>query len=663
MKILFIVESPTKANTIKKLLDDIDGNNEYIVKATLGHVRDLDKKGLGVDLSTFECTYTLLDGRKKLLQGLKTEMKGCESVYIASDNDREGEIIAWHLMEVLQPKCYKRVTFNEVTADGLKLALANLHDIRPNIVNSQMTRRIIDRIVGYNFSPLLGREFDVSMSKISSGRVQSACLKLLVDREQKREAMVNEPVTYKAYAKLDIGLARLLTVYCNNIDNFETVLNNKWSIKHIESKRRKLIPNAPFTTSTLQQEAYKRLGFSIETTMTLAQNLYEIGAITYIRTTSSAISEHGKTLIQKQLGSNFHVEKTGSLKIGAHEAIRPTFKNLDMNSDKHVKLYDLIMKRTLDAFGSVKISTDLHITLQVGEGTDVWVGTYENCKSIPTKVDSIIEIGLKGTSPVPSRFNEGSLVKELEDMGIGTPSTFVSTISKLLKHGFIVKEEEAPLNLDMVWDIESSKMVKLPKKGRKGKELVPTVMGVKTIEFLSEHFNEIIDVGFTKTLEARLDQIEHGMVEYKDILQEFLLRFSKHLNMVPQSGHVKTFSDTKTSVASFVYFINDKKYIVRSTRYGPVIEKEEKQFISLQGFLTITGKQIEHVSKSDVAFLTSFPKPTNDRKHIVNYGRYGFYVSSENNATNTSVPKSWYAENSIYDITNYTLEADTIGSM
>jgi len=632
MKILFVVESPSKANTIKKILSVVDPDNEYVVIATLGHIRDIDKKTLGIDLETFECTYTQVEGRKTIIQSLRQAAKDCRFVYLASDNDREGESIAWHVAEVLKlgPGKAKRVTFNEVTEEGIAQGLKDMHDISTNVLHAQMTRRIIDRMVGYNMSPLLGREFNVQ--KLSSGRVQSACLKMIVDREHQG---------FNQYTQFDIGVGKPLVTEHIRIP-FEILESEvEWRVVKVEKKKRKESPPLPFTTSTMQQEAFRKLGFNIDVTMALAQDMYEIGAITYMRTSSTSISGQGMSLIKQHLGLDGTPLGSGT----THEAIRPTFKQLEMPSEKHTKLYNLIMKRTAGACGHAKVFTDFHVTVTAGTGLHTFSGV---CSKEPN-TDHEVKVVEMGLTPKVTMLNEGSLVKMLDELSIGRPSTYVSTLERLYKQKYIVKE--LPKIVPMVWT--HGKLVATEGHNR---VLVPTALGTQVVEYLDKYFGEIIDTTFTRNLELRLDEIENGSVDYKDIVNEFWLRFSKYVNNVPTHTYEEIYTKQIKANSSFVYCIDGIKYNVRSTRYGPVIENpEEKQFISLSSFMGLAGKTLEQVSKGDVSFLLTFPRPTRDGDGLINYGRFGFYISESSAGRNLSVPKEWFDNHNVFEVVDYVL--------
>lgn len=623
MKILFIVESPTKANTIRKLLTEVDPGNEYIVKATMGHVRDLEKKTLAVDVEngSFNCHFAIMDKKKQVITQLKQEAKECDMIYLASDMDREGESIAWHLVDVMKSSLpFKRITFNEITEEGIAAGLNNLHDINFNIVNAQIARRVIDRIVGFKMTPLLWKAFGIS--KLSSGRVQTAVLKIIVENER----LVNECVPYyniQCEFEGGVGLG-------TSVQRFDTVDAAREALVEMKdcevrvissvTRRRKEHVSA-FTTSTLQQVAFQKCGFSVETTMRLAQNLYENGLITYIRTTSSCLSNKALEKI-KELGGG---SSGGSANVGAHEAIRPTFKKLEIACANEQKLYDLIYHRTLRSCSSKEIKEEV---IELGVG-----GLVFNVVKKKWSVDALGEITIASTR-VKEKFahvslNEGTLIKLMEELGIGRPSTYCSTLERLYKQKYIEKQA----SVEKHWEWNLGRLREYSVTNRKYKVLVPTLLGKSIIEFFNKNFADIIDVNFTKSLENRLDEIENGGISSKIILQEFWIRFSKMLDSVPPLGESDTVGSEK-KVCTFMYNIDGKKFQVRTTKYGPVIENvEEKQFISLNAYLKQSHKTLESLTKQDVMFLISFPKKCEDG--IISYGRFGFYMTAPDKTTCT----------------------------
>ena len=633
MKILFIVESPAKCITIQKILSIIDPENQYIVKATIGHIRDLEKNKLAVDVNNgFSCTYVFLDKKKQIINALKKEIKECDCVYLATDMDREGESIAWHVNEILKPQCLKRLTFNEITENGITQALKDAHDINMNIVYAQIARRIIDRIVGFKITPMLWKHFGIS--KLSSGRVQTTVLKLIVENyKQKADVKYN---IVGDFTGLGSYTSKISFSSLNEAYDVLSLCNDNGTY-NVTTRKYKENPPPPFTTSTLQCTTFQKYGLSIDTTMKIAQTLYESGAITYMRTSSTTISTEAcaklETIVDKPTYRQAHIS-------GAHEAIRPTFKVTPAHYQKWnystQKIYDLIYNRTIKSIGPTKVL--LETVVDYGEKIQFIIPGRVSVLQAPTL--TIIETN--NAQP----FTEGTLVKRMEDLGIGRPSTYVSTMERLYKHKYVEKEI---VRLEQrVWNSEKQELapVILPKQ----KILLPTFLGIEIITFFENNFSEIIDIGFTKTMEMKLDQIENGSVNFLEILQEFWLRFSKLLNQMPVLSISNSCIQNDQNF-SFMYNINNVQYKVRTTRFGPVIENvEDKKFISLGAYLKQSNKNIEDITKQDLVFLLSFPMTFD--KGTLNYGRFGFYAISSIGKTVT-IPKEWFEGRNVFDIVDW----------
>lgn len=625
MKILFIVESPAKANTIRKILSTIDPENEYIVKATMGHIRDLEKKKIGVDIETgtFAPNFVLLYNKKVLVSTLKQCIKECDMVYIATDMDREGEGIAWHVNEVLKLTNAKRVTFSEITEEGLSSALKNAHHINNNIVNAQITRRIIDRIVGYKMTPLLWSEFGIP--KLSSGRVQTAVLKLIVDNTKQLKSMV-------PYYVINVDFKGIGTATCTkHFDSLESATKScgtSFKINKVVTRKRKDTPSLPFTTSTLQQTAYQKYGFSIDTTMKLAQSLYENSLITYMRTTSTTLSHKARNTIHQLQGlalDNSVLQDES----GAHECIRPTFskQNQEIADINEKKLYDLIYHRTLRSCTPARQKSEDSFVIENDEG---FLFTLTISPQKNAHYELIVEsVVIKEKMPHIA-FNEATLIKRMDEAGIGRPSTYVSTFDRLYKQKYI--EKKVVVQECKSWNTDG---VALPIVSDKQKILIPTTLGENIIEYFDKHFSEIIDTKFTKNLELKLDGIENGTIPSSIIMQEFWIRFSKLINDIPiPTKPIPTVVGGEKKITTFMYNIEGQQYQVRTTRYGPVIENvEEKQFISLNAFLNQYDKTIETITKQDVTFLLSFPRKS--KNGLINYGRFGFYIKSDDGSSTT----------------------------
>lgn len=549
-KYLVIVESPTKAKTIHSIL-----GSDYEITSSMGHVVDLPPKRISVDVeNNFLPHYKVMPGKEKIIKQLKKSAKGKEIVYIATDPDREGEAIGWHIQEKLAKEASKfcRITFHEITEDALKEAFMHPTTLDLNKVNSQIARRVLDRVVGYNLSPLLWKKI---VRGLSAGRVQSVALKFIVDREREVQAFIPK-TTYSISATFKINnetFTAKLEKYKANKAVFETkeealkcieeIKNDQFLVKEIIKKQTKRNPPPPFTTSLLQQDAFNKLRFSSQRTMLVAQKLYEgiqvkdtmVGLITYMRTDSFAISDRAKDeakdFIAKEFGQDYvskkeYKHKAKKLAQLAHEAIRPTSIHRQVKdvasflSEEEIKLYDLIWKR----FAASRMSE------AVSESTKAII-TSDNCEFIAEGRKVVFEGFLKvlgtedeitlpslaplqsltlekcetceHTTKPPARFNDASLVKILEEKGIGRPSTYAPIIYTLLKRNYIKREKNY---------------------------LMPTDLGIKVSELLGKYFSEIINEDFTALMEEELDEVEEGKIEWQKILNDFYPSFKEKID-------------------------------------------------------------------------------------------------------------------------------------
>lgn len=599
-KTLVIVESPAKAKTIGKFL----GRN-YQVKASLGHVRDLPKSQFGVDVENdFQVKYITIRGKGEILQELRKAAKKADKILLAPDPDREGEAIAWHLMYGLKlsegEKC--RIEFNEITKQAIKEAVKNPRKIDINRVESQQARRVLDRLVGYNLSPLLWRKVKKGLS---AGRVQSVAVRLICDREEEITDFI--PEEYWSLAALlnnkkDKIEAKLFKIKGEKIDisseeEMNEVLNNlqgvTFVVKDIQKRKKSKRPAPPFTTSSLQQEAYKKLNFTTKKTMRIAQELYEgidigkegaVGLITYIRTDSVRIAESAQeealNYIDENYGSDYRPLKPRQYKTkgkaqNAHEAIRPTSvarkpeiikKHL---SKDQFRLYSLIWKRFL---ASQMAEAQIEQTTVVIMANDyefrasgsiivfpgfmkvyIEADDEQNEKDTPlAQISSGQELNLQKLEPKqhftqpPARYTEASLVKILEEKGIGRPSTYAPTISTILSRGYVVKEN---------------------------KQFYPTELGMVVISLLKEHFNDIIDTQFTADLEEKLDEIEEGSIYWKDVLKKFYPKFKQDLEKAEQQINK---IEVEEEVSDQICEKCGKNLVVKFGRYG--------KFLACPGF-------------------------------------------------------------------------------
>lgn len=681
-KELVIVESPAKAKTIQKFL----GEN-FIVKSSFGHIRDLPKNDTGVDIDdNFKPTYVIDPEKKKIIDELKKESKTAHHVWLASDEDREGEAIAWHLSEVLElPKeKRKRIVFHEITKKAIEEAIKNPRDIDFNLVNAQQARRILDRLVGYELSPILWKKIK---SNLSAGRVQSVAVRLIVERE--REIQNFESKTF----------FKVSAIFIANGQKFKAELDTKFDtekeasaflekcskaefvVESIETKPAKRSPSAPFTTSTLQQEASRKLGFSVAQTMTIAQRLYEAGYITYMRTDSVNLSDlaldTAEEVINDFYGKKYHQRRQYTTKSKnaqeAHEAIRPTYINkLQIEGDKNEqKLYELIWKRTVasqmaDAVlektvAKIKISTTAEKFIAQGEvikfdgflklymeSTDDEDTTGENSKDnnlLPPlkekqKLTAEQITALQRFTHHPPRYTEASLVKKLEELGIGRPSTYAPTISTIQKRDYVVKKDKEGTPREyVVLTLEKDKIKKETKTENTGAEkskLFPTDLGMVVTDFLMKHFPDIMDYQFTANVEQEFDEIALGKLQWEKMLRKFYIPFHKDV--------IKTIEESERSTGERVLGTDPKtgkKVIARIGRFGPLVQIGEQT----DGEKPIYAKIPKHLSIQDITLeqaldLFKLPKIVgrwNEKDVIVNIGRFGPYVMYD--GTFASIPK------------------------
>lgn len=558
MKNLVIVESPAKAKTIEKIL-----GRDFKVIATMGHFRDLPKGKLGIDLEKdYQPNYVLSKDKAKQVKALKEGIAGAETVWLASDLDREGEAIAWHVTKLVnRPESdYKRITFSEITDQAIRNAVENPRKIDQNLVDAQIARRIIDRLVGFELSPVLWKKVK---SGLSAGRVQSVALKLIVDREKERdafeikeyweiEAHLKNKQQEKFFAKLSLLNGKDVVLDNNEkaTDCLKSLGANKFIVEKFESSTKKRNPEAPFTTSSLQQAANKRLGFSAKRTMSAAQKLYEAGKITYMRTDSVTISEQALQELRSSIKSNYGEEylapqinqyKTKTSKAQeAHEAIRPSYFKVDLadvlqdlEADQ-AKIYKLIYQRTLASQMRPAIFDTNKATIGAGPAVfgasgqkinfpgflSVYQDNEEDGK--PDNFLPNLEIGeelqlldLNSTqhfTKPPARYNEASLIKRLEELGVGRPSTYAPIISTILDRNY------CELN---------------------NKQLIPTKIGISVADFLAEHFNFVVEANFTAQVESDLDLVANGNTKWQSVVDEVYSPMKKQIDEKKDIERVK----------------------------------------------------------------------------------------------------------------------------
>jgi DNA topoisomerase-1 len=673
-KNLVIVESPTKAKTIEGFL-----GKEYTVKASQGHVRDLNKNTLSVDIDkNFEPEYEIPDDKKALVAELRKLSKAADTVWLASDEDREGESISWHLYEVLdlKKKDTKRIVFHEITKSAITNAIENPRDINMGLVNAQQARRVLDRLVGYELSPLLWKKVKPALS---AGRVQSVAVRLIVEREEEIKNFV-QGSAYRVTAQFtftkdgqEYNLAAELPHRFENEQEtrkfLESCIEAVYKVDSIEKKPTVRYPAPPFTTSTLQQEAARKLGFSVANTMRIAQQLYESGKITYMRTDSVNLSSLALGMAKKEIEKNYgaeyvktrqyHTKSKGAQE--AHEAIRPTY--LDQQTIKGTaderRLYELIWKRTIASQMAdaqmertnvnIGISTNDKQFVATGEAIlfdgflKVYRESYDDTTEEDTAILPPIEIGTsldmekmeaqqRYTRP-PFRYNEASLVKKMEELGIGRPSTYAPTISTIQKREYVTKGDVKGTSQEFqIITLKNNKISE--KKGKetigseKGK-LMPTDIGVLVNKFLLQYFESIIDYNFTANVEKEFDQIEEGQREWNAMIRDFYKNF--HNQIVSTTENSGKFSGEKLLGVDPA---TGKNVYVKVGRFGPVAqigdtESEEKpRFAGLKKDMSIESVTLEEVLK-----LFDFPRILGEfegKEIVVAVGRFGPYIRHDN---------------------------------
>ncbi|MFN2394533.1 MAG: type I DNA topoisomerase [Bacteroidales bacterium] len=670
-KNLVIVESPAKAKTIEGFL-----GKEFLVKSSFGHVRDLSKTKLGVDIeNNFAPVYEISDDKKSVITELKKLSKAAEVVWLATDEDREGEAISWHLAESLQldEKKYKRIVFHEITKNAIQNAIDKPRGIDNNLVNAQQARRVLDRLVGFELSPLLWKKVKPSLS---AGRVQSVAVRLIVEREKEIQDFKTSN-SYRVTALFEVlhngqpvlVKAELPQRFKNKkeaIEFLEKCKGAKFSVDDVETKPSKKSPAAPFTTSTLQQEASRKLGFSVSRTMTVAQKLYESGKITYMRTDSVNLSDTAiamaKELIEKNFGREYlKVRKYATKSKGAqeaHEAIRPTYMN-NMQAgadDSERKLYELIWKRTLASQMSDALLEKTNVTIAISTTQEKFTATGEVLKFEgflkvylestddedeeanegilpPLKVNQPLTmkevVAQERFSKHPPRYTEASLVKKLEELGIGRPSTYAPTISVIQKREYVVKEsrEGDKRSYDYLLlkndKVEESRKTEIT--GAEKNKMFPTDIGVVVNSFLMEYFRDIMDYNFTADVEKEFDEIAQGLKEWTKVIKEFYSPFHNKIEDTLQ--HAEKFSgerilgkDPKTG----------KDVIARIGRFGPMVqigqadEEEKPQFAGLR-----KDQSLETITLEEALDLFKLPRTIGQyegKDMVAAVGRFGPYI-------------------------------------
>jgi DNA topoisomerase I len=681
-KNLVIVESPAKAKTIEGFL-----GKDFLVKSSFGHVRDLSKTKLGVDIeNNFNPIYEISADKKNVINELKKLAKEAEMIWLATDEDREGEAISWHLAESLKldlNKC-KRIVFHEITKPAIQSAIESPRSIDLNLVNAQQARRVLDRLVGFELSPLLWKKVKPSLS---AGRVQSVAVRLIVEREKE----INDFKTTGSFrvtgiftvnhngqpAIIKAELSERFSTRKEAEDFLQKCINAGFFVQDVETKPARKSPAAPFTTSTLQQEASRKLGFSVSRTMTVAQKLYESGKITYMRTDSVNLSDTAiglaKDMIEKTWGQEYvqirrYTTKTKGAQ-EAHEAIRPTYMNVTStgDDDSERKLYDLIWKRTIASQMAdaqlektnvtIGITTTSEKFLATGEVMkfDGFLKVYlestddedeENTEGIlpPLKIKqsldpSEIAATERFTKHLP-RYTEASLVKKLEELGIGRPSTYAPTISTIQKREYVVKESREGEKREYDQLILKNNKITTSRKteitGAEKHKLFPTDIGIVVNSFLTEYFDQIMDYNFTASVEKEFDDIAMGLKQWTKVIHEFYYPFHDKVENTLKtsekfSGERLLGKDPKTG----------KDVTVRIGRFGPMVQIGNADDEEKPSFAGMRKEQsLETITLEDALDLFKLPRTVGqyEEKDIVAaVGRFGPYL--RHNSEFYSLPK------------------------
>ena len=670
-KNLVIVESPAKAKTIEGFL-----GKDYIVRSCFGHVMDLAKKDLGVDIENgFTPNYIISADKKKVVSDLKKMSKDADTIWLASDEDREGEAIAWHLLKALDLKedKIKRIVFHEITKPAITEAIENPRKIDRNLVYAQQARRVLDRLVGFELSPLLWRKIKPSLS---AGRVQSVAVRLIVEKEEEIKAfksvssyrvqtdfliMVNQK-----QATISAELNKRFNTKNEALAFLENCKSSRFVIEDVETKPARKSPAPPFTTSTLQQEASRKLGFSVANTMRIAQQLYESGKITYMRTDSVNLSNLALSMAKEEITRSFgpdyvkvrqYTTRTKGAQ-EAHEAIRPTYMNQHSvdkdNSQK--RLYDLIWKRTIASQMSDAILEKTNITIGLSNAREKFVARGE-----VIKFDGFLKVYMESRddednedqegilppvttgeqltldvmtaqqkfSQQPARYTEASLVKKLEELGIGRPSTYAPTISTIQKREYVVKEDRPGYAREYdLLHLKGNKItqeVKSENTGYEKNKLFPTDIGSLVNSFLLQYFENIMDYNFTATVEEEFDEIAQGNLVWNKMIKEFYHPFHNQIENTLEtskkvSGEKMLGMDPKTG----------ENVYVRIGRYGPMAQignsesTEKPRYASLQ-----KGQSIETITLANALDLFKLPRTIGSfesEEVTVSIGRFGPYV-------------------------------------
>ena len=672
---LVIVESPAKAKTIEKFL-----GKDYKVMSSYGHIRDLKKKELSINTDTLEPYYEIPTEKAKLVAELKSNVKKAEKVWLASDEDREGEAIAWHLCEVLSLDESKtnRIVFHEITKPAILNAIENPRRIDMNLVNAQQARRLLDRLVGFKLSPVLWRKVKPALS---AGRVQSVAVRLIVEREREIQSFVSEPY-YRITAvfllenadgsktELKAELDKRFKKHEDAVSFLQTCKDSTFTVASVAKKPLKRSPAPPFTTSTLQQEAARKLGFTVSQTMMVAQRLYEGGHITYMRTDSVNLSvlarETSKETIKQLYGEeysyprNFQTHAKGAQE--AHEAIRPTYiSNTSIEGTAQEKrLYELIWKRTIASQMSDANIEKTMVVINVSKAQEQFNATGEmitfdgflkvyresiddednnndeTTHHLPTslKEGDVLErkeiVSTEKFSQAPTRYTEASLVHKMEELGIGRPSTYAPTISTIQQREYVQKGdkkvEERTYQVDSLTRNTLKQNSKTEIVGNEKGKLLPTDIGAVVNDFLTANFPDVIDYNFTAKVESQFDQIAEGKESWKTMMTEFDKGFEPTVDKVMNARSEHKAGEKQLGVDP----ISQRPVYVKIGRFGPVVQigsagdDEKPRFAQMP-----TGKSIETITLEEALELFKLPRTVGEfegAEVIIGAGRYGPYI-------------------------------------
>ncbi|MDD6184643.1 MAG: type I DNA topoisomerase [Bacteroidales bacterium] len=680
-KNLIIVESPAKAKTIQKFI-----GKDYTVISSKGHVRDLPSKGMGIDIAhDFEPQYEVLDDKKALINDIKKKAAEADTIWLATDDDREGEAISWHLMEVtkMDPAKVKRIVFHEITKSAIEEALAHPRTLNVDLVNAQQARRVLDRLVGFELSPVLWRKVRPSLS---AGRVQSVAVKLIVEREHEIEKF-NSTSSYKVDGvfsptrdkkiELDAELNKRFPTKEEAVSFLEHCRKASFQITAIEKTPGKKSPAPPFTTSTMQQEAARKLGFSVSKTMVVAQQLYEAGYITYMRTDSVNLSNMALAVAHKVVAEKYgedyaktrkYVTKTKGAQ-EAHEAIRPTdISRETIPGDTFAKhLYELIWKRTIASQMSDAKTEKTSITIPVQGRAEKFIASgevilfpgflkvyteskdeeSEEVKGMLPPMEVGDDLNVKNIMATqryaqpPVRYTEASLVKKLEELGIGRPSTYAPTISTIQKREYVRKatrqgKERQYFCLTMTSD-GIKEEVKKEKYGYEKDKLIPTDVGIIVNDYLQDNFKQIMDYGFTADVEKEFDDIAEGKADWQDMMSRFYGGFHQQVDTAinystKASGERLLGYDPKTN----------EKVFAKLGKYGPMVQIGESYADSKPRYARLQADQfIDTITLEEALDLFRLPRilgEWNGKEVSVGVGRFGPYVRYD--GTFESIPKT-----------------------